>query len=124
MPSTSKALICTAQLSGHGFIESVSSQSSALFAPLRLELDDRTEEMRRAGHVLVSEEPSIQTRPLVAGLLENLGRLFRVGIDRDFAERGDELIEVGRQLTLLHGIGLDPGASAAVGNRCARGTDE
>src|SRR5215210_8651043 len=33
MSSTSKLLICTAQLSGHGFRESVSSQSSALVAP-------------------------------------------------------------------------------------------
>src|SRR6185369_1643717 len=82
----------------------------------RLELDERTEDMRPVWIMRLSEEACVHTRPLEAGLLEDRGHLLFVWIDQGWAEDRDELVEVHRCLTRLNGIRL--------GSRCIRGREE
>ena len=73
----------------------------------------------------LSVETCVHTRPLEASLLKDRGLLFCVGIDREFAECHDELVQVRSCLTRLNGIRLGsgriPGREKSLRGRDGRG---
>ncbi len=112
MSATSKVLICVAQLMGHGFFESVSSQSSALVAPSSdsSSMNELTTWVRFSGRVYLAVETCVYASALEAGLLErprsSLRRPDR--IEASLSDR-DDLVEVHGRLPRLVGIRLRAG---------------